>query len=788
MKYLLMAFRSLFKKGRNNGIKILSLGVGLAMGLILISKVIFELSYDNFFPDQERIYRMIPVWKDSEGEGEEWWISGGVIPGMKNGIPDIEEATRYTFLGYMTFRTPDKHTYKGEFIFADEHFFDVLPLPVLAGDAKEALSRPMSVLVSEKIAHKMGGVEQAMGKIFEIDSSPGIQLTIGGVFKDLPENSHLNYDVILSMVTLSRFMRDGTDNWDGNDRYGGYIKLYPGVEPESLYPAFRRIQEQHMAMDKLLSSGEDVHFILVPLTELHSRSPETKRMTLLLGLLAFALIFTAIMNYILIVLSSLTNRTREVAVYKSYGASGKNILSLMMTETAIHLFFALLLSTFLIFLFRMKIYEILNVSVAALFTPKAIGIIAVICGMVFLISGIIPSFLFARIPVAATFRSFKESRRTWKLASLFVQFIATMFLVSLLVVIGKQYRMMVHYDSGYTYENLIYCDTKGIEPEERQKAIEEVGRLSCVQGIATCSTLPMWGTGGNTVSLPGENINLFYTADMEKTDEHFLSLLDIPLQEGQPFDPTFYSQDTKQLLVSRSFADRLVLLTGWTDGIVGKRLIMYDEQLAVVAGVFSDIRLSSVAYNSSRPVSMWYGKSEDNPILVIRLHQLLPEDIRIVSHTLEEVLPDKNIEVYTYQTGMVNLYEPSRLFRDAVMIGGIVTLLISLIGLIGYLKDEMNRRRSEIAVRRINGGTVSEILLLFVKGIAWIAVPAVVLGGLVAYVASTKWLEGFSVKTDLPLLLFAGCGITVLLLIVVTIGVNGYNSVNENPVQNLRSE
>ncbi len=158
MKNIVMAFRSLFKKGRSNGIKILSLGVGLAVGLVLISKVLFEFTYDDFFPDADRIYKINSNYQRSGDVSETVWggVSGAVAPGMRDEIPEVEMATRYTPFGDYKFKTTDNKRYKGVFVMADTCFFDVFPLPVLTGDVKDVLSRPLYVLVSEKIAKKYG--------------------------------------------------------------------------------------------------------------------------------------------------------------------------------------------------------------------------------------------------------------------------------------------------------------------------------------------------------------------------------------------------------------------------------------------------------------------------------------------------------------------------------------------------------------------------------------------------------------------------------------------------------
>ncbi len=303
-----LIFRSLLKKKENNFIKILSLGTGLAVGLIIISKVFFELSYDNFYPDADRIYQIQShAIVGNEEPNEFGQVSGAIAPGMKAEVPGVEVATRLTYMGWdASFFTPDKKRYTGTFIMADSCLFDVLPRPMVSGNAKEILSRPMYGLVSESITEKMGN--NVIGQSIQLDNYPGRIITIGGVFKDVPENAHLRYDLVISLASITNFMWDGTQNWVGNDRYLGYVKLIPGTDPASLAPAMRKMQERNQPMADLKKAGIELSYTLSSLTQLHSDTPETKRMTLLLSAIAFALIFTSIMNYILILISTLVNR------------------------------------------------------------------------------------------------------------------------------------------------------------------------------------------------------------------------------------------------------------------------------------------------------------------------------------------------------------------------------------------------------------------------------------------------------------------------------------------------
>lgn len=786
-KELILAIRSLFKKGRNNLIKILSLAVGLAMGLVLIAKVYFEQTFDNFYPDADRIYHLSEnfIMADQDEPQQHGRVSGGVAVGMREEIPEVEAGTRYTNIGArdaVFYITEDRKAYSGNFILADSCLFDVLPRPVLAGDVKETLSRPMYAIVSKSIADKIGG--NVIGKTIEMDTYPGRVMTIGAIFEDIPENSHYRYDVAVSMPSIGEFTWDGSMNWLGNDRYMAYVRLAKGVTPAAIAGAMHEMQVRHQPMEKMKEMGVDLHYTLNPLQTIHSGDTNVKRMSLLLGLLAFALLFTAVMNYILIVISTLVGRSKEVAVYKCYGASGKNITSLMLAETTVHLLISIAGAVLLVAVFQSVVKELLGTSLAALFSVEACLLLVGVCVLVYFVAGLIPARLFARIPVAVAFRNYRESRRNWKLGLLFIQFIACAFLVTLLVIIGRQYTLMVNDNPGYNYENVIYCNTWGANKERRQQAINELSRIPGVQLVATSNTLPFQGMSGNNVSLPGKEKELFNFADMTDADASYFKLLEIPIISGKGFDEHSVKGD---ILVSKSFEEKMALLCGWTDGVIGKEVMLSQWGLSRIVGVYNDIRISSIADQDTRPSVLLYSK-EPCSIIIAKLHQMNSETISQVTQVLEQSMPDKHIVVTPYSDEMLNLYKDSRVFRDSVMLGGIVTLVISLIGLIGYTNDEINRRRAEIAIRRINGATLKDILRIFLKDILRIALPAVVLGGLAAYFAALKWQEQFAEKAPLTLFLFIACGVAVVAIILSLVSINGYRVANQNPVESLKNQ
>lgn len=773
-------------------IKIISLGVGLAMGLVLIAKVFLEQTYDDFFPEAELIYRINSNASAGDSEEREFaQVSGAIAPGMKAEIPEVQVATRWTWIGReVTFFNQDRKKYVGNVVFGDSCLFDIFTRPILAGDPKDILSRPMYAMVSRKIAERMGGESTVIGQTIELNSHPGKVITIGGIFEDIPENSHLSYNVIFSMPSLSQFSYDGTMNWVGNDRYIGYVKLLPGVTPESLAPAVVKMQEKNQPMDELEKAGVKLGYSFSPLLELHKGTPEVKRMFILLSLLAFALIFTAVMNYVLIVISSLVNRSKEIAVNKCYGASNNDIYKKMLSETLVHLLSSLLLAAILIFAFRGLIENLLSASFTILFSWRACLLLLIVCLVVFLMSGLIPGYLYARIPIASAFRNYNENKRFWKLGLLFVQFMATGFLITLLVVIGKQYDYMIKDKPGYAYENLAYVPLSGVNNELRSRAIEEVGRLSEVKTVTTASQLPIGWLSGNNIYLPGDDRELFNIADLYWVGNNYLEMMEIPVIEGHSFTENVVK--SSEVMVSRGFVDKITQLVDWPDGVIGKSINITEHSdgennAFTICGVYENVRLGTMDREDSRPSVMFYS-SRPSQLLMIKYHDQTPELNQKVSELLSNLMPDKDIVVYSYPSEMQNAYSDSRKFRDSVMLGGIVALIISLIGLIGYTNDEMNRRRKETAIRKVNGATILNILYLFLKDIARIALPALIIGCSAAAYVGSKWQEQFSDKATLTLVLFMISGLLVLAVILAVVSLNSYRAASANPAESVKSE
>ena len=792
MRDLNIAIRSLFKRGRHNVTKIVSLSIGLAIGLVLIAKIYFEQSYDSFYPNADRIYRLTGYTSNEKESKVSESVSAIVAATMKEEVPGIEAATRLSHIGgdRNKFITSDKRRYSiGGILMADSCLFDVLPRPVLSGDPKKVLARPGYAMISRSFAEKLGGIDRAEGTVIASDNKPEMTLTIGGVFEDPPENSHLRYDVL---VTLEEADDGGFLAWFGR-HYLTYVLLSPGVTPETLRPAIDRMQQKHIVPQALQNAGVDrLAFFLKPIREVHTGEANIRNMTVMLAILAFALLFTAVMNYILIAISAIVNRSKEIALTKSYGASGTDIHRMTMSETLVHMILSLTLAVLLILACRDTVEGLLNVSLAALFFSKGAFILSGICAIVFFVTGFVPGMLFARIPVASAFRNFKENQRHWKQGLLFMEFTASALLVSLLIVIGEQHRHMLNSDPGYSYDRLAYCAVTDLDSTARTMLTDEIEKLPEVEQVSSCIRLPFGQMPGGAAMLPGTDQTCFEIADHFRVGDGFLALMEIPVVEGRSF--TEEVSHSNEIMVSRSFVDRMKDFADWPDGAVGKRISItgHEQRDFTICGVYENYRIGSLAGNlDDRPSVMLYGRQDrriPSRYLLVKFRRMTAQAVEKADSRLQELMPDAELELTLYSSRIAGLYESSRMLWIYVTIGGLITVIISLIGLIGYTNDEINRRRKEIAIRKINGASVRTILRIFLGDILRITLPAALLGCGISYFVSEYWQRQFAEKVPQNPLFFIAGGLSVCIIVTACVVYRTWKVANENPVNNLKSE
>lgn len=792
MKTLLLAVRNFFHKGNKNVIKVLSLGLGLAVGIVLISKVYFETSFENFYPDNDRIYVIAStIERGAEGKKDQKefnQVSGAIAPGFQNYVPGIESATRITWLGVgeEAIYTEDMKKYSASMICADTNYFKIFPRPLLAGDLVKALSQPWHCAINRSTAEKLGGVATVIGKTIFRDGILDAPIVIDAVFEDIPDNSVVKYDIYISMETYPERSRN---NWVGNDRYRAYVKVTPIMDPygAETASAIRKMQEDNQPLDDFKESGLNLRYKLKPFNEIHSGDANVKNMNIVLSLIAFILISTALMNYILIVISTLISRGKEVAIRKCYGAAGNNIRGIMYMEALVNIVVSLVVAIMLILAFRGKIEELIGASFTSVFSVQALAIIAALCIVVFVISGFVPSYIFEKVPVSSVFRGYKETKRKWKLVLLSVQIIASAILISLLIVIVRQYNMMANDDPGYNYENVLISSVNGAKIENVRGAIAELKALPQVEAVETAEySIPIWYASGNNIYLPGDERELFNIADLYGYSEGYWKMMEIKMVEGnEPKLPN-------DVIVSKSFVEKMNNYTDWSEGAVGKQIVISEHSQSktdyyTISGVYNDIKIGSIANPDIRP-SIMFMNDKYAGIVLVKLKNFDSGSTSMVQQVVEKNIPNKSISVVSYAEEVRSLYKSAQQVRDSVLVGGIITLIIALIGLIGYTNDEILRRSREIAIRKVNGAVPSEIYELFSKNMLYISIPSIIAGCLASYLIASKWLEQFSEKIPLSPWIFILSALGLMFIILLVVFIRAFKISRDNPIKSIGRE
>ncbi|MBM6882989.1 ABC transporter permease [Bacteroides caecigallinarum] len=774
----------------NNILKILSLGIGLAIGCILIAKVCFESSYDNFYKGLDRIYLIKAVYSLRGETDENSQVSGGVAPGFKKYVPGVESATRTTFLFESEkFYTEEKALVTGMLVLADTAFFDVFDRKILAGNPKEVLAQKFNIMVSRSFAEKMGGIDKAVGKIIYNEEAPKLKFTIGGVYEDFPENGSLYYDILLSMET---YPKESTDNWLGNDRYKGYVKLEEGVTPESLDPAIRKMMDKNLPMEELKNSGYKIWCVLSPFHKLHTSEPYVRNLIIILSVVSFVLVLISLMNYMLISISEMVKRSKEIGIHKCYGAEGTNIYGMLIKETSVYLFFSLLLAFLMILGFRQTIEYLLGVSLEALFIKETMIILCGVILVLFLVSALLPGYLYNKIPVSVAFMNYKENKRKWKLCLLFIQFIINVFLLSFVFIIAAQYDKALNDDPGYNYDNVLYYNVRGVDNIQASRSVEVISSLPEVIDVERAYTLPFDYCSGNNVYLPGGDSELFNIADQYAGTEGFFEFFDIPIIEGR------VPATENEIAVSRSFVEKMKEFTDWNDGPIGKGIYLTEHSdssamnlgILTISGVYEDYRIGLLNRMDERPSVRFTGKADNEymPYILIKVKDINPETINRIQNKLSEVITEKEMEVFSYEQVMNSMYDDNKKMKNTILAGSIFSIAIAFLGLVGYVRDEAQRRSKEIAIRKINGATTAEILSLFVAGIMKWLVVAFIIGDALAYYVAGLWLEQFAEKVCLSLLYFLAADLIVAIIVVATVVICSLKISNANPVLSLKNE
>ena len=772
MRHIYYTIRILLREQGLNIVRILSLALGLTIGVLLFSQIAFELSYEKCYPEPEKLAMARVMMKNTstgETEGEDgsnydYTVCDPVASVLAQDMPEeVESATCvFPFKAYDIYYE-DKLLSDVDYMMVDTCYFETFGIPVLKGNPKD-LIMPNSVFISEHFARELFADVDPVGKT--LLAGKQVEMTIRGVYKDIPGNTILAKDFVISIFQDGHYFNGA--GWNGNDIFYAFIRLRDASDIDQVNSKIQRVFGKYSS---LKYDNWELEYSIIPFIKFHTSFPDVQKRLFIYGFLGFSVFFVAIMNYMLLSIATLSRRAKGVGVHKCNGASSTNIFSMFMVETGILVLISALVSFLLIFNSRELIEDLLSVNLSSLFTWQILWVPLLAIVVLFLLGGGIPGRLFSRIPVTQVFHRYTDGKKGWKRSLLFVQFTGASFVLGLLLVTLLQYNYLMNKDIGIKTVGIVEAAC-GMSQETVQYIHDELNRQPIVDGVTTSihSVLGQYWTRG----LIGNDGKRIATLNMNYCDYNYPDVMGIKILEGTTL------KKKGDLIVN----EELVRLMRWTDGAVGKPLNGVE---GTIVGVFKNIRNEGF-YSSQAPIVLIGNKEAATHVLNVRLKEPYDENLKRLNEYAEKTFSNVTLNFTKIDDALREGYEGVYRFRNSVLVSSCFILLIVIMGLIGYVNGETQRRSKEIAVRKVNGAESLHILRLLVRGILYVSAPSIVIGTVASYLVGKTWLEQFAEQIDMNPLLFVGVALFVQLLIVVCVVIKAWHIANENPVKSIKAE
>jgi putative ABC transport system permease protein len=804
--YIKIAFRNLKRYKGYSLINIAGLATGIACCLLILLLVRDDLRFDRFHEHKSQIYRVIVQEPGRFYMGLDYFAvtPAPLASALKEEYPEVIAATKIYQSNDVIMSTKDKRFYEDGFLWADDRFFDIFTFPFLRGDPSKALSEPYSMVISERMAHKYFGDEDPIGKIMALSNR--YDFTVAGIMKDIPQNSHLRFDFLASLMTLKsiRGQEDYLERW-GNYAYYTYILLPEGYSPKDLENKLPGFVEKYMGdrlrrMRQQDPTRQASRFFLQPLKRIHlyshinfEVSPNSDiRQIYLLSALALVILIIACINYMNLATARSAIRAREVAMRKVIGAQRRQIIRQFIGESLFLSFIVILLAAILVELFLPVFNSILSKSIRLHFFHDWDFFLGLICVALVLgiISGSYPAFFLSSFQPSAVLKgSTKADIKGSTLRRILVifQFAASIALVISTVIIYSQITYIRNKKLGFNREQVVVLPVRDRELSENHEPFKhELLQNPAVFGCTASTWLP-----NNIRTNVGDTIweGMEEGADLQvyllEVDYDFIGLFEIKLVEGRNFSREF-STDSQAYIINETARK----IFGWEKALgkrFGFRRRLETEEIGQVIGVVEDFHFLSL--NQEIQPLVIHLAENPAPYLSSKIStENIAGTIGFLEEKWKKFSPNYPFEYFFLDDDFEKMYRSEMRLGKTFMSFTVLAVFIACLGLFGLASFTSEQRTKEIGVRKVLGASVSHIVVLLSKEFPkWVLIASFIAWP-VAYYTVSRWLQSFAYRISIGIWAFLlGTGLA-LLVAMITVSFKATRAALTNPADALRYE
>ncbi len=789
-----VALRTLKKDLGYSILNIIGLTIGITFSLFLFFYVLDELNYDHYNKKADRIYRIVSHIKESDNNSD-WAITQYPLgPTLKKEYPEVEQAVRFVGSDRAMYQYGNLQFYETKIFVVDSNLFEVFTYPFIEGNPKTALVEPHSMVLTQSLAVKyFGKGNSALGKTLK--NNHGDVYKITGVVKDVPKNSHIIFNALISNITLPK---DFANNWGGFGFYT-YVLLKPNTDYKAFEKKLLPMYDKYMA-PIFAKFNVKIHYSVQPILSIHLKS-DLKQEPEELGSMSYIYIFSAVgifmliiacINYMNLTTARSARRAKEIGIRKVSGSFRSQLIAQFLIESVTIAFISLLLSVILVFLL-LPVFNSLSgksISIKDLLRPGTFLLLLTVILFVGLVGGSYPAFYLSNFNPVTILKgrlSKSSSNANLRRTLVVIQFSISMVMLICTAVVYRQLQFMRNKDLGFNKEGVISLkvDADGDFRGKLFALKNEIKKDPSVISVSTSNNVPgSSGVNFNLFSIETNKGFLDKGIDNYTIDADYLQTLGIQLISGRNFSSATPSDTINSIIVN----ENMVKTFGWANAL-GKKLKFPGDtsgKFAQVIGVVKDFNQKSL-YNPIAPLILFYYPG-GNLVQIKAGLQNTTSTLTNIEKSWKAIFPGLPFQYTFLDQDYDSQYAADQKRGKIFTAFSSLTIFITCLGLLGLIAFTTEQRQKEISLRKIMGADLLHLVTLIARSFVFLVALSALIAFPVAYYFMHKWLEIFPYKSGLSAAIFLISALVILLITLLTVGFHTIKAAVGNPSKSLRTE
>ncbi len=803
--YLKIALRNLLRNKVYSAINIFGLALGVACCLLLTLYILDEISYDKHHQRAGDLYRINSKFQSDKGLDELRTASPPIAMTMKEEIPEVEAAVRVLNppgVAQSLIRYQDNLFYETDGFIADSALFEVFAFDVKEGNPKKALTQGNSVVLSEKLSHKLFGNESALDKLISISmGGTPREYKVTGVFAEKGKsNNKANFFTSMTSEGWGEWIRtEGEKQWAGNNFVPSYLKLVPGHNAADVEKKMNEVLLKHGA-EAMKALGLHKTLSLEPVKDIYLKSDvgQSPRITYLyvVASIAVFILLIACINFMNLSTAKATKRAGEIGIRKTMGAYRSSLIQQILGEAMLIVVFSILISIIFVQLALPFFNQITDKSISFnsdnfMYILLASVILVIVTGV---LAGSYPAFYLSSFQPAQVLKgklNLGNSAGSLRQVLVVFQFMIAIALVCGIFIISRQLNFMQETNLGFDYRAKIVLPLRTDEARNKydalKKEIESNNNIKTVSGSTYVPGSTIW----SDMMFYADGGNMDKAVDIRRNtvDVGFMEMLDMKLLAGRTFTDQREMDSKAKLIINRTSATRL----GFTpEKMVGQN-VHYDWEGKKydfeVIGVMEDFHQNSL-HEEIKPTLFEMADSTKRYDFMIASVSTtnFEQTVSSIETIWKSVIINTPFEYSFLDQNIQKQYDEDRRTSKIITSFGLIAMIICALGLYGLSSYMAESRFKEIGIRKVMGASVSQIVAMMSTEFVKLVLIAFVIGVPIAWYSMDKWLESFAYRIPVEWMVFAWAGVVAISIALITVSFESIKAAIGNPVDSLRNE